>query len=94
MTRMSPIYFNGLDPRPGKATYDDIGGPGGHLACRRPFRGNSLFAHVDERTGDYVVMSYNTEIARVNPAGEIVYFNDRKYSQTTTYHQTVCRSWL
>jgi hypothetical protein len=68
------------------------------LRSRVPFSGNSMSAHYD-RNGDYVVMSYATEIARmtrkVTPEGGLeVIMNDRKYSTTTSRHQNLVRANL
>jgi hypothetical protein len=62
------------------------------LRNREPFNGNSMSARYDH-TGDYVVFSYATEIARVQPNGAKV-TNDRKYSHTTSRHQNLVRDNL
>lgn len=70
------------------------------LTNREPFDGNSMSARY-VANGAYVVYSYATEIARVpstnglvhGPEGSVV-FNDRKYSRTTSRHQTLCHAHL
>lgn len=67
------------------------------LSSRTPFEGNSMSAYV-AHDGDYVVLSYNTEIARVTAStfqteGEVI-LNEHKYSKTTSRHQNLCKENL
>lgn len=62
------------------------------LRTQQPFEGNSMSARRDY-TGDYVVFSYATEIARVTPDGQRI-INDRKYSTTTSRHQNLVHANL
>jgi hypothetical protein len=75
----------------GRASYGEIGGPGGLLARREPFQGNSMSARL-EPDGAYVVTSYRTDIAWA--AGDDVVITDQRYSTTTTRHTNMCRAWL
>lgn len=63
------------------------------LRNREPFSGNSMSAFTDAQTGDYVVLSYNTEIARVTSAG-VKTVNTSKYSTTTSRHQNLVAATL
>lgn len=70
------------------------------LRSREPFEGNSMSAH-HAHNGDYVVMSYATEIARVPSLNGLVrgsegerVLNERKYSMTTSRHQNLVRANL
>lgn len=63
------------------------------LLSQEPFEGNSMSARRDH-TGDYVVFSYSTEIARVDHRTGERTFNDRKYSTTTSRHQNLVRAYL
>ncbi len=74
-----------------RASYNQIGGPNGLLANRRPFEGNSMSAIVDAY-GEYIVYSYATIIAQAD-ASRVVVVPDY-YSHTTTRQQNLCRAWL
>jgi hypothetical protein len=63
------------------------------LANRLDFQGNSMTGVRDQSTGDYVVLSYATEIARVKANGEKIY-NHRHYSRTTSRHQNLVLNHL
>lgn len=71
------------------ANYDQIPH---RLISQEPFNGNSMSAYYDS-SGNYIVASYNTEIARVTHDGQRV-FNDRKYSKTTSRHQNLVHAYL
>jgi hypothetical protein len=73
------------------ANYRQISGPNGHLANLTPFKGNSMFAQIED--GDYVVYSYWTEIGRVTKSGEVV-VPDTRYSVTTSKHQGKVGAWM
>lgn len=86
-----------------KATYNDIGGPNGYLANKRPFVGNSMSARW-EYNGDrmvYRVYSYHTDIATyyppldgADPSTQTRWYEDRYWSVTTSRHQNLCKAWL
>lgn len=94
------IYY---DPPPrGSDPYHEIGGPDGHLANLRPFKGNSLSGRW---VGDhrYEVVSYRTPIAAYEPPpegdkGRDLYgrlaLDEGNYSVTTSKHQWLVRAWL
>lgn len=77
------------------SSYRQIGGPNGHLARLEGFRGHSLSARMGS-DGVYRVVSYDTEIARVDTrtAPFEKRIRDRYYSPTTTRGQNLCRAWL
>lgn len=59
-----------------------------------PFRGNSLHAMKNLDLGCLEVYSYSTLIARAwprNGAIAVTFWNDRKYSVTTSRHQNLIR---
>ena len=58
------------------------------IIARENFRGNSCFGMWVG--GDYKIASYNTLIAEIKADGEL-YFNDRKYSVTTSKLQNIIR---
>jgi hypothetical protein len=62
------------------------------LAAGEPFQGGSMSAH---RHGNvYVVMSYGTTIAeRFEDDGTVIY-NARSFSNTTSRHQNLVRTYL
>jgi hypothetical protein len=61
------------------------------LAAGEPFQGNSMSAHDN---GDvYVVMSYGTTIAERDDNGAVI-FNARRFSPTTSRHQSLVRTYL
>jgi len=82
--------FGPLPPRPGKDNYQTIKG---RLARKRSFRGNSMTADWNAHF-DYVVWSYATVIAKWNPSEGMYYFDEGKYSNTTSHHQNLVRSYL
>jgi len=59
------------------------------LANREPFNGNSLRAYWSG--SDYRVVSYSTMIAAYLADESKTYFNDTKYSVTTSRHQNLIR---
>jgi hypothetical protein len=59
------------------------------LARREAFSGHTIFG-VRLPTDTYVVYSYGTLILRV-AGGRVVYFDDRRYSKTTSRHQSLIR---
>ena len=64
------------------------------LQNRQPFTGNSLRAYWDGISGEYVVFSYNTLIAKMEAGGGPRWVNPNKYSQTTTRQQNLIkRAW-
>jgi len=75
-----------------QASYRAIGGPDGLLANRAPFEGNTMSAYIDAH-GVYNVMSYATVIATRAPDGTVD-VPDRRYSNTTSRQQNLCRAWL
>lgn len=56
----------------------------------QPFTGNSLWGQrVGEGNGEgYEVYSYSTLMARVNSKGELEYLDLRRWSNTTSKHQS------
>jgi hypothetical protein len=63
------------------------------LANREPFTGNSLKGYWYD--DEYLVISYNTLIAKLSPAvSNGRWVNPNKYSQTTTRQQNLIkRAW-
>ena len=55
------------------------------IAERKEFMGSNLSAYYSHYTGDYVIMSYSTEIARATSEG-IVWITCGSWSQTTARH--------
>lgn len=56
---------------------------------REPFKGNTLTAYWDGEV--YKVVSYSTLIATAVQIGYWTTFNDRKYSSTTSKHQSIVK---
>lgn len=59
------------------------------IATLTPFKHGSHSAYTDT-DGVYHVFSYSTEIAS-SIKGDVLYFNDRKYSVTTSRLQNIIR---
>ncbi len=57
------------------------------IAELKPFTTNGALSGV-WRGNDYLVLSYTTPIAAVNPDAGTAYLNRAKYSVTTSKHQT------
>ena len=81
-----------------RATYNNIGGPQGHLAWLEEFTGNTMQAHFayerHANTTVYKVYSYSTLMAIYDPSDGTLYYNDSTYSVTTSRQQTLIRAWL
>ena len=60
------------------------------LVNKKPFQASNIFACITE-TGSYLVYSYNTIILRVASDGEVVYFDEKHYSATTSKLQNKIR---
>ena len=57
-----------------------------------PFKGNTMRGEWDERdNGTYLVYSYRTVIAKRDTLTGYTWYNDAKYSRTTSRHQGVVR---
>lgn len=79
------------------ANYQQIGGPFGLLAQKKPFQGNSMSARWETTAAGnpvYRVFSYSTEIASYIPKYDNTYISDGRWSTTTSRHQNLCRAWL
>jgi hypothetical protein len=63
------------------------------INSRLDFEAGNLWARTDSYSGDYVIYSYNAEIARVLASG-IVWVSTRKWSNTTSSHQFYTRQGL
>lgn len=61
---------------------------GEYLANLKPFEGNSMSARINHR-GDYIVYSYSTIIAFRKKGSRTLWINDKKYSITTSKHQSM-----
>lgn len=57
---------------------------------REPFEGNSASAFIDE-SSNYIIMSYDTIMAVISESGEVVSFNEKRYSTTTSRLQNMIR---
>lgn len=60
------------------------------IANRETFEGNSASGY-RYRDGRYRVYSYATPILSLDPTGRIVFFDNRRYSQTTSRLQSIIR---
>lgn len=60
------------------------------IAELKPFTSNGSLS-ANWQNGDYVVMSYGTAIALVNPEDNLAVLNGRRYSNTTSRHQGQAR---
>lgn len=60
------------------------------IAARKPFRGNSVTAEKTQR-GNYCVYSYDTLIAEWDNDGEMIHFDEKRYSSTTSKIQNLIR---
>ena len=60
------------------------------IAELKPFTSNGSLS-ANWQNGDYVVMSYGTAIALVNPSENLAVLNGRRYSVTTSKHQGQAR---
>lgn len=60
------------------------------LENREDFDGNSASAFTDE-SGKYIIMSYNTIMAIIGTSGEVEYYNEKKYSMTTSRLQNMIK---
>ena len=63
------------------------------IACLTPFTSNGAITGYQDQ-GNYVVRSYATPIMVINQGERIAYYNDTRYSVTTSRHQTECRMAL
>jgi hypothetical protein len=63
-----------------------------YIADRIPFEGN--LSAVLRSDGEYEIYSYATKIARADREGEIVYLDNRRFSVTTTKHQSIINKGL
>lgn len=63
------------------------------IAELKPFTSNGSLS-ANWQNGDYVVMSYGTAIALVNPSENLAVLNGRRYSVTTSKHQSQARRGL
>lgn len=54
------------------------------------FNGNTMSAYHDP-SGNYIIKSYDTEIARVHTSDGFKEFHPKKYSVTTSKHQGIVR---
>ena len=60
------------------------------IAELKPFTSNGSLS-ANWQNGEYVVMSYGTAIALVNPSENLAVLNGRRYSVTTSKHQGQAR---
>lgn len=57
------------------------------------FKGNTMSAYHDP-SGNYIIKSYETEIARVHSSDGFKHFVPKFYSRTTSRHQGIVkRAW-
>jgi hypothetical protein len=63
------------------------------INSRLDFNAGNFWARRDSYSGDYVIYSYNAEIARVLASG-IVWVSTRSWSNTTSKHQSHTRQGL
>jgi len=60
------------------------------IAQLEPFNGNSASAYLEK--GEYIIVSYSTEMARIRVIDrEVMTFNDNHYSSTTSRLQNIIR---
>ena len=78
----------------GKASYREIGGPGGLLAHCASFEGNTMWARWTSDHTVYEVFSYSAMIACYRRLTGEVFVSDKHWSNTTTRQQNLCRAWL
>jgi hypothetical protein len=64
------------------------------IARAEPFTSNGSLRAIQDRTGAYVIYSYNTPIGIIRAETNTVYTNRRKYSSTTSRQQTFARLGL
>ena len=60
----------------------------------KAFSGSSMSAHNVTGTPIYEVLSYETLILRIDLITGSYYFNERRYSNTTSHQQCILRAFL
>ena len=62
---------------------------GQYLKTLQPFKGNSVTA--TNQKGIYTVLSYDTVILVARSADDVLYYDSRKYSNTTSRLQNILK---